>query len=193
VSDRGQGSYDGPERDAVDRPPPPRQPKPAGWYRDPSGKYDWRYFDGSWTDDVANEGDDRTYTDPVPSQRTASSPSPQQPPEVSLEQAASPKLGKRRLLKLPLWLWAGAGVIAIIAIASSSGDEPESAVGSRPDNVTSPAAADPAGTSGAAPAAGEADESDDVRSCALVDSETITIDLHNNSSGTSSYTIDVTT
>lgn len=49
----------------VDR-PPPRTPKPAGWYKDPSGKFDYRYFDGEWTDHVSNEGEDSTYVDPVP-------------------------------------------------------------------------------------------------------------------------------
>ena len=50
----------------VDRPPPTSTPKPAGWYRDPGGKFDHRYFDGKWTDHVANEGDENTYIDPVP-------------------------------------------------------------------------------------------------------------------------------
>ena len=50
----------------VDRPPPTSTPKPAGWYRDPGGKVDHRYFDGKWTDHVANEGDENTYIDPVP-------------------------------------------------------------------------------------------------------------------------------
>lgn len=49
----------------VDR-PAPTQPKPAGWYRDPGGRYDLRYFDQVWTDHVANDGDDNTYVDPVP-------------------------------------------------------------------------------------------------------------------------------
>ncbi len=47
-------------------PPPPRPTKPAAWYKDPSGKFDWRWFDGTWTDQVANDGDDNTYSDPVP-------------------------------------------------------------------------------------------------------------------------------
>jgi hypothetical protein len=47
-------------------PPPPRSTKPAGWYNDPSGKFDMRWFEGTWTEHVANEGDDTTYIDPVP-------------------------------------------------------------------------------------------------------------------------------
>jgi len=53
------------EQQSIDR-PPPRRSKPLGWYRDPGGKFDYRYFDGEWTDDVSNEGDDKTYIDPVP-------------------------------------------------------------------------------------------------------------------------------
>lgn len=39
--------------------------KPAGWYTDPGGRFDYRWFDSTWTEHVANEGDDSTYTDPV--------------------------------------------------------------------------------------------------------------------------------
>lgn len=49
----------------VNRPAPART-KPAGWYQDPGGRYDYRYYDQGWTDDVANDGDDNTYIDPVP-------------------------------------------------------------------------------------------------------------------------------
>lgn len=37
-------------------PPPPPQP-PAGWYRDPTGQGDARYWDGAaWTDSVSRSG-----------------------------------------------------------------------------------------------------------------------------------------
>ena len=43
----------------------PRVAKPAGWYKDPGGRYDWRFFDGTrWTEHCANENDDSGYTDP---------------------------------------------------------------------------------------------------------------------------------
>ena len=48
------------------RPPPPRSTKPAGWYKDPSGEFDVRWFDRTWTDHVSNDGDDNTYIGPVP-------------------------------------------------------------------------------------------------------------------------------
>lgn len=57
---------DAPVPQTAARPAPPRAPKPAGWYRDPGGRFDWRYYDRGWTDDVANDGDDNTYIDPVP-------------------------------------------------------------------------------------------------------------------------------
>lgn len=52
--------------EADERRPPRPSTKPAGWYRDPSGQFDVRWFDGGWTEHVANEGDDATYVDPVP-------------------------------------------------------------------------------------------------------------------------------
>jgi hypothetical protein len=36
---------------------------PAGWYPDPSGRYEMRYWDGAkWTEHVARQG--QQYTDP---------------------------------------------------------------------------------------------------------------------------------
>ena len=36
---------------------------PAGWYPDPSGRYEMRYWDGDkWTAHVSRQG--QTYTDP---------------------------------------------------------------------------------------------------------------------------------
>ena len=48
------------------RRPPPRRPRPsvpAGWYADPAGRYELRYWDGSaWTEHVSRAG--QQYTDP---------------------------------------------------------------------------------------------------------------------------------
>jgi hypothetical protein len=45
--------------------PPPPPTSPAGWYADPSGKHQYRYFDGhDWTEHVANNG--VTSIDPPP-------------------------------------------------------------------------------------------------------------------------------
>ncbi len=51
------------------RPPPPGAAQPTGWYPDPAGRFQYRWFDRVWTDQVANGGDDRTYVDPVGPQR----------------------------------------------------------------------------------------------------------------------------
>lgn len=41
----------------VTPPPPPAPSVPAGWYADPSGRHQYRYFDGhDWTEHVANNG-----------------------------------------------------------------------------------------------------------------------------------------
>jgi hypothetical protein len=42
--------------------PSTNQP-PAGWYADPAGRHHYRYFDGSWTDRVSDNG--RIATDPI--------------------------------------------------------------------------------------------------------------------------------
>lgn len=112
-----------PSRLVSDQPPPPsRSGKPAGWYKDPSGKYDWRYFDARWTDGVANEGDDATSTNPV---------SPARPPTAvagsSVDTAASDAWWGRRLWKLPVWAWIGIAVLAVIGAIAGGGAGDETA------------------------------------------------------------------
>jgi len=56
---------------------------PAAWYPDPSGRHQFRYWQGaSWTDAVADDG--RTASDPLPpSSRTPQRPThrpPRRPP-----------------------------------------------------------------------------------------------------------------
>ena len=46
-------------------PPPPAASQPAGWYPDPAGRFQYRWFDGVWTDRVANGGDGQTSVDPL--------------------------------------------------------------------------------------------------------------------------------
>lgn len=46
---------------------------PAGWYDDPAGRHDYRYFNGrSWTADVADDG--RRFVDPLPAVPPGASP-----------------------------------------------------------------------------------------------------------------------
>jgi hypothetical protein len=42
-------------------------PMEAGWRPDPSGRYEWRYWDGGWTNRVANSA-------PVPAPSAPSAP-----------------------------------------------------------------------------------------------------------------------
>lgn len=192
--------------------PPARSGKPAGWYKDPSGKYDWRYFDGRWTDDVANEGDDETYTDPVPSRtppRSAAAGPPGYwqasdgkwyPPQG--QAAAPPDVPPQRRKRGGCFKWFGIGILAIIALSviaviagrgsdddDTGGDSPE--VQPAADTGGAAQDADQSDTAAASGAAGDADEVDDVGPCTLVDSETIRLDVTNNSSEQSSYMIDV--
>lgn len=190
MSDR-DGRDDG--RNPSDAPRPPKRSKPAGWYTDPSGQFDLRYFDGRWTEHVANDGDDQTYVDPVPAARPTwpDRPAPRAPVDVDTAARASTK--KRRFLKLPLWVWAGVAIIVVVAIAVNPSDDEPVADG----DVTTTAAASPNGpqTTTAQPAAqqvvGDANEVADVGSCSLVDDDTLTVEVTNNSSKMSSYAIDI--
>ena len=56
------GQFPGP---ANRPPPPPAAPQSAGWYPDPAGRFQYRWFDGVWTDRVANGGDGQTSVDPL--------------------------------------------------------------------------------------------------------------------------------
>lgn len=99
---------------------PSHSPKPAGWYRDPSGRYDWRYFEGEWTDDVANEGDDATYTDPVPGPRQSLTASVKAEPgsTTALKRFVLWRGWRRKLGRLPVWAWT-ALLVAVVAVVAS--------------------------------------------------------------------------
>ena len=63
----GWGSGAAPAAAAAAAPTAPAQPAtpsvPAGWYHDPAGRFELRYWDGSaWTDHVSRAG--QQYTDP---------------------------------------------------------------------------------------------------------------------------------
>ena len=55
---------DWPHDEAGAAPAQPATPSvPAGWYHDPAGRYELRYWDGSaWTEHVSRNG--QQYTDP---------------------------------------------------------------------------------------------------------------------------------
>lgn len=121
---------------------PTRSTKPAGWYRDPSGKYDWRYFDGQWTDAVQNEGDDATYSDPVPRRPVAQedSPAPTSDGSGGKKRIASWPLWRHKVWKLPVWVWAALVIAGLIASALSRGrdatDEAQDSPGAPAEQLT---------------------------------------------------------
>ena len=63
-AESGLGRRHGDAGDASRRPGQPATPSvPAGWYADPAGRYELRYWDGSaWTEHVSRNG--QQYTDP---------------------------------------------------------------------------------------------------------------------------------
>jgi len=105
----------------------------TGWYRDPSGVHQFRYFDAIWTDQVSDAGVVRTSPLPVPAELSAVGqpapsvaasgyPAAQFLPQAPLAPYANPGAPKshRKLL------WIGGAVtsvvvVAIIAIAVTSG------------------------------------------------------------------------
>jgi hypothetical protein len=86
-----------------------------------------------------------------------------------------------------------AGIIAVIAVVASiagnsDDDDPTEVL---PDEGASEAAVGATQPSAAGGAAGAGDEIDDVGPCTLADSETVALDVTNNSSEQSSYVVDV--
>src|SRR5262245_43533013 len=52
-------------------------PTEPGWLPDPSGRYEWRYWDGGWTNRVANSAPAGTTSpDTAPAQTPATGPAP---------------------------------------------------------------------------------------------------------------------
>src|SRR3954470_11704100 len=72
---RRSGRRNGPQAEctepAMSQVTTPTQP---GWLPDPSGRYEWRYWDGGWTNRVAN-------STPAGGEPAAVAPPPASPPE----------------------------------------------------------------------------------------------------------------
>ena len=60
-------------------------PTQPGWLPDPSGRYEWRYWDGGWTNRVAN-------STPTGAEPAAVAPAPPSPPAPG---AARSRVGTR--------------------------------------------------------------------------------------------------
>jgi hypothetical protein len=65
-------------------------PTEAGWLPDPSGRYEWRYWDGGWTNRVANTAPVGAATAPVAPDPPAFAPVPAHPPAPALAPAPLP-------------------------------------------------------------------------------------------------------
>lgn len=66
--------------------------RPAGWERDPSGRHEYRYWDGSsWTDDVADQG--ITSVDPIGGAGAADAPTTVAEPTGPYPAAGGPPAG----------------------------------------------------------------------------------------------------
>ena len=97
-------------------------PTEAGWLADPTGRHEYRYFDGSsWTDNVSNGG--VTSTDAVaavPASRAAEAPSAAIAPE-SPAFAASPPRHRRSRVPLVVAVASVLVLVAVIVVVRGSG------------------------------------------------------------------------
>jgi hypothetical protein len=95
---------------------------PAGWYADPLGKYEHRYWDGSaWTENVATAG--VTSTDPL---GAAAEPTVQQEPADTASQVtpvpmATTSNRKTGWRALPVWAWAVVGAFILFVGIGAAG------------------------------------------------------------------------
>lgn len=107
---------------------------PAGWYQDPTGVGDARYWDGSnWTESISTRGitmtgpiePDRASVPPVPgTEFTAAAPTPAPAPAYVPPPAApapAPQRSSAGLIGIIVVI--GIALIAIIVVIASSGDD----------------------------------------------------------------------
>jgi hypothetical protein len=101
---------------------------PAGWYADPTGRSEHRYWDGSrWTEHVSNRG--LAGTDPIDAYGTPLDPtvSPFRPVPIATQPTSDVRTGLRAV---PWWAWAvGVAVLLVVigavavALPTSEGKE----------------------------------------------------------------------
>jgi hypothetical protein len=66
-------------------------PTEPGWLPDPSGRYEWRYWDGGWTNRVANSAPPAAPTAPAPAPPASAAPvSPPAPTPATVPASAAP-------------------------------------------------------------------------------------------------------
>jgi hypothetical protein len=94
----------------------------AGWYADPAGTHELRYFDGRWTDQVATAGVVSTQPHPVASPAAWPADVPAAPPGDAAQSQA--RLKKFRLMALVLAIATAAVVTVVVATSSGSSSNP---------------------------------------------------------------------
>ncbi len=85
---------------------------PSGWFADPSGRHELRYWDGTtWTDHVVDAGVQGV--DPlVPAALDATSVSETDSTPVA-ESVGAPKTPKTGWRRIPVWAWILIGLVSI--------------------------------------------------------------------------------
>src|SRR3954469_9404160 len=89
---------------------------PAGWYADPTGRSEHRYWDGSrWTEHVSNRG--LAGIDPIDAYGTPIDPtvSPLRPAPIATQPTGDVRTGLRAV---PWWAW-GVGVAVLLFVVAA--------------------------------------------------------------------------
>src|SRR3954467_276792 len=85
---RRSGRRNGPQAEctepAMSQVTPPTEP---GWLPDPSGRYEWRYWDGGWTNRVANSAPGAAALPAAPAAASSAALPPPAAPPSAWEQA----------------------------------------------------------------------------------------------------------
>ncbi len=91
---------------------------PAGWYADPTGRSEHRYWDGNrWTEHVSSRG--IPTTDPVDASGTPLDPTGSVSAPTPIPVATQPATTERRGLRsVPWWAWALGGAVILLVVGA---------------------------------------------------------------------------
>jgi hypothetical protein len=135
--------------------------QPAGWYPDPSGRNDHRYWDGSaWTDQVSRAGVqavDPLQPEPVQPVATPTPPPPTTQPNPLPPSAAAPvstaPTGKKKPVYTRWWFIVGAVIVVLLVIAAAAGGGSDDKKAVSTDDPSTASTGAPAATPTAPPTA----------------------------------------